>query len=49
MSVQHSHDIGLELQHKIEAMEMVERAFVHIDYQNRDTPEHRIERELVSR
>ena len=49
MSVQHSHDIGLDLQHKIEALEEVERAFVHIDYQNRDTPEHRMERELSSR
>lgn len=49
MSVQHSHDIGLDLQHKIEALEEVERCFVHIDYQNRDTPEHRTERELSSR
>lgn len=46
MSVQDSHDIGVALQHKIEALEDVERAFVHIDYQVRDTPEHRIEREL---
>ncbi|QDZ20221.1 cation efflux protein [Chloropicon primus] len=47
MSVQHSHDIGLDLQHKIEALDEVERAFVHIDYQNRETPEHRTERELT--
>lgn len=49
MSVQHSHDIGIDLQHKIEALEEVERCFVHIDYQNRDTPEHRTERELSSK
>ena len=49
MSVQMSHDIGLALQHKIEALEEVERAFVHIDYQNRDTPEHKVERELSTR
>jgi len=46
MSVQVSHDIGLGLQHKVEALEEVERAFVHIDYQNRETPEHRTERLL---
>jgi len=46
MSVQESHDIGVALQHKIEALEEVERAFVHIDYQTRDTPEHKMEREL---
>ena len=46
MSVQVSHDIGLALQHKVEALEEVERVFVHIDYQERETPEHRTEREL---
>ena len=38
-----SHDCGILLQHKIESLEQVERAFVHIDYQQREvlaTPHH---------
>mmetsp|Transcript_44164 Transcript_44164/g.138734 ORF Transcript_44164/g.138734 Transcript_44164/m.138734 type:complete len:331 (-) Transcript_44164:204-1196(-) len=35
-----SHDIGMELQWKIEALDEVERAFVHIDYQTREYDEH---------
>jgi divalent metal cation (Fe/Co/Zn/Cd) transporter len=42
-----SHDIALELQHKLEALTDVERAFVHTDYQRRDTPEHKVERNLL--
>ena len=30
MTVMESHDIALDLQHKIEALEDVERAFVHV-------------------
>jgi cation diffusion facilitator family transporter len=40
MTLEMTHDIGMELQHKIEAFEQVERAFVHIDYQVRDYDEH---------
>jgi cation diffusion facilitator family transporter len=40
MTLETTHDIGMELQHKIEAFEEVERAFVHIDYQTRDYDEH---------
>ncbi|KAG1681364.1 hypothetical protein FOA52_007412 [Chlamydomonas sp. UWO 241] len=40
------HDVALALQHKIEALEPVERAFVHVDYTLRDQPEHRTERLL---
>ena len=49
MTVAESHDIGLELQHKIEQLEDVERCFIHIDYQSRDqsVPEHKVERELL--
>lgn len=47
MTVKESHDIALELQHKIEQNELVERAFVHVDYAKRDGLEHKIERELV--
>ena len=35
-----SHDVGIMLQHKIERLEEVERAFVHIDYQVRDVDDH---------
>ncbi|KAF0691005.1 Aste57867_17694 [Aphanomyces stellatus] len=41
MSVQESHDISLALQIKVEALEEVERAFVHVDYQSRDYDEHK--------
>jgi cation diffusion facilitator family transporter len=36
-----SHDVGIRLQHKIEALESVERCFVHIDYQLRCAPTRR--------
>eukprot|EP00611_Tribonema_gayanum_P030107 TRINITY_DN8260_c0_g1_i1.p1 TRINITY_DN8260_c0_g1~~TRINITY_DN8260_c0_g1_i1.p1 ORF type:complete len:350 (+),score=76.35 TRINITY_DN8260_c0_g1_i1:196-1245(+) len=42
-----SHDIALELQHKLEAIEEVERAFVHVDYMKRACPEHKVERKLL--
>lgn len=32
---------------QIEELEEVERAFVHVDYQQRDAPEHKVERELL--
>ena len=32
---------------QIEALEDVERAFVHVDYRARDTPEHKVERGLL--
>lgn len=47
MTVAESHDIALELQHKLERIEDVERAFVHVDHQTRDGLEHKVERELV--
>ena len=47
MTVAESHDIALALQHKIEELEEVERAFVHVDYLTRDAPEHKVERELL--
>jgi cation diffusion facilitator family transporter len=48
LTVLESHDIALSLQHKIEALEEVERAFVHVDYQSRDAPEHKVERLLLA-
>lgn len=48
MTVAESHDIALALQHKIEELEDVERAFVHVDYQSRDGMEHKVERELAA-
>lgn len=47
MTVTESHDIALELQHKIESLPDVERAFIHVDHQKRDGLEHKVERELV--
>lgn len=47
MTVRESHDIALALQHKIEGLPEVERAFVHVDHEERDGLEHKVERELV--
>lgn len=47
MTVMESHDIALALQHRIEFLDDVERAFVHVDHQLRDGLEHKIERQLV--
>ena len=46
LSLRETHDIALSLQHKIEALEDTERAFVHVDYTFRDEPEHKVERDL---
>lgn len=35
-----SHDVAVRLQHKIEALDAVERCFVHVDYQPRTVDEH---------
>jgi len=35
-----SHDCGILLQHKIEALPAVERCFVHVDYEHRDHDDH---------
>ena len=48
LTVAESHDIALGLQHKIEELKEVERAFVHVDYQSRDAPEHKVERLLLA-
>ncbi len=46
MKVAESYDIALELQHKIESLSEVERAFVHVDHQRRNGLKHKVEREL---
>jgi cation diffusion facilitator family transporter len=46
MTVQESHDLAAGLQRKIEMLDDVERAFVHVDHQHRDESEHRMDREL---
>ena len=43
-TVRMSHDVCLRLQDAVEAMEEVERAFVHVDYASRRAPEHRADR-----
>jgi len=35
-----SHDCGIALQHKLETLEEVERAFVHVDYMHRPEDDH---------
>jgi divalent metal cation (Fe/Co/Zn/Cd) transporter len=42
-----SHDIALELQQKLEGIDEIERAFVHVDHTHRDVPEHKVERLLL--
>ncbi|KAG2440331.1 hypothetical protein HXX76_004436 [Chlamydomonas incerta] len=46
MSVRESHDIAQELQHKIEALDSVERAYVHVDWTSRSLHRHKVERNL---
>ncbi|BDA45864.1 Metal tolerance protein 9 [Coccomyxa sp. Obi] len=46
MTVEESNDIAVQLQQKIEAMEDVERAFVHVDYKSRDVPPHKVDRQM---
>ncbi|KAK9828197.1 hypothetical protein WJX74_002590 [Apatococcus lobatus] len=46
MTVEESHDIALFLQHKVEAFDEVERAFVHVDYTKRFEPEHKVDYNL---
>ncbi|KAJ3282886.1 hypothetical protein HK104_010665 [Borealophlyctis nickersoniae] len=41
MTVKESHDIAEALQIKLESLQNVERAFVHIDYETDHRPEHR--------
>ncbi len=40
MTVRDAHDIALQLQQSVEAMQKVSRCFVHVDYQKRDHDEH---------
>ncbi|KAJ3122441.1 hypothetical protein HK098_002814 [Nowakowskiella sp. JEL0407] len=40
MTLQEAHDIGESLQFKLETVENVERAFVHLDYESSHRPEH---------
>ena len=40
MPLKTSHDIGEALQFKLETLDQVERAFVHIDYETAHRPEH---------
>eukprot|EP00457_Paulinella_chromatophora_P009073 gb/GEZN01009127.1/.p1 GENE.gb/GEZN01009127.1/~~gb/GEZN01009127.1/.p1 ORF type:complete len:380 (+),score=18.54 gb/GEZN01009127.1/:162-1301(+) len=45
MTVKESHYIALQLQFKLEQLEHVERAFVHVDYKARDYDEHIVSRQ----
>jgi divalent metal cation (Fe/Co/Zn/Cd) transporter len=37
-----SHDIALDLQQKLEGIDEIERAFVHVVHTHRDVPEHKV-------
>ncbi|KAJ1650374.1 hypothetical protein IWQ61_008810 [Dispira simplex] len=39
-ALKESHDIGESLQFKLESLDNVERAFVHVDYESQHRPEH---------
>ena len=39
-TLREAHDIGESLQMKIEALELTERCFVHLDYEWNHAPEH---------
>lgn len=41
MCVAEAHDISLALQMKVEDLDVVERAFVHVDYRARGYDEHK--------
>lgn len=40
MMLKEAHDVGEALQFKLESMEQVERAFVHLDFETSHRPEH---------
>ena len=39
MQIEQAHDIGSNLQMKLESLPEIERAFVHIDYEFEHTPD----------
>eukprot|EP01089_Gocevia_fonbrunei_P016677 TRINITY_DN5233_c0_g1_i4.p1 TRINITY_DN5233_c0_g1~~TRINITY_DN5233_c0_g1_i4.p1 ORF type:complete len:510 (-),score=108.38 TRINITY_DN5233_c0_g1_i4:36-1565(-) len=46
MPLKEAHDIGESLQEKIEELEVVERAWVHLDYETDHAPEHKWQKEI---
>ena len=46
MPLKEAHDIGESLQDKIEELELVERAWVHLDYETSHQPEHKWQKEV---
>jgi len=49
LTVDVAHDIGLKIQQRIENLPDVERANIHIDFQSRDIPEHKVEKDLAAK
>eukprot|EP00003_Mantamonas_plastica_P022643 TRINITY_DN388_c0_g1_i1.p1 TRINITY_DN388_c0_g1~~TRINITY_DN388_c0_g1_i1.p1 ORF type:complete len:258 (-),score=47.03 TRINITY_DN388_c0_g1_i1:198-971(-) len=47
MSLREAHDIGEALQSKLERVDLVDRAFVHLDFEGDHQPEHRDSPKLV--
>jgi divalent metal cation (Fe/Co/Zn/Cd) transporter len=45
-SLEFTHDVAEELQIKLESLPLVERAYVHVDYETSHKPEHKLKKEL---
>lgn len=45
-SLRETHDIAEELQTKLESLPIVERAYVHVDYETSHAPEHFLKKQL---
>lgn len=45
-SLRDTHDTAEGLQTKLESLPLVDRAYVHVDYETQHTPEHFVKKEL---
>lgn len=46
MTLKETHDIAEDLQTKLESLPIVERAYVHVDYETSHAPEHFLKKQL---
>lgn len=45
-TLRETHDVAEELQTKLESLPIVERAYVHVDYETSHAPEHFLKKQL---
>lgn len=45
-SLRETHDVAEDLQTKLESLPIVERAYVHVDYETSHAPEHFLKKQL---